>query len=219
MQYPIRINKYLRDKDFCSRREADKIIDEGCVFINNKTAQKGDLVYQEDHVTVKDYHKENIYLAYYKPRGLPTQDHPEKESVVTQWREQGIYPVGRLDKESEGLLFLTNDGRFAREVLSDKKEWEKEYLVTVREKINPDLLKVFADGMRSKTFGKLLPAKTQIINDNQIMITLREGKRHQIRVMLDEIRYTVVSLKRVRIGSVTLGDMSPGETRKIRWKK
>jgi 23S rRNA pseudouridine2604 synthase len=216
MEYPIRINKYLRDKGLASRREADKLVLAGLVFINRKRAENGQMVLEKDKVVVKGKQKEYKYLAYYKPRGLATQDLPNIESVITNWKKEGLYPVGRLDKESEGLILLTNDGRFAREVLSNKKDYEKEYLVAVKEPLREGIVKILASGMDTEAFGKLLPIKSKIINKNKISIILNEGKRHQIRVMLNELGYTVVLLKRVRIGKIKLENLNPGQIRPLK---
>jgi pseudouridine synthase len=214
--YPIRINKYLRDMGLASRREADKLVEAGQVFVNNKRVENGAMVNENDKVDVKGTHKDYVYLAYYKPRDLPTQDLPGKKSVITEWKGRGLYPIGRLDKSSEGLLLLTNDGRFAKEVLSDSKKYEKEYLVTVKEPLRAGVVRIFASGMETQALGKLLPAKSRILGDSKIQIILNEGKRHQIRVMLNELNYTINSLKRVRIGTIKLESLKPGETRAIR---
>ena len=218
MEFPIRINKYLRDKNLASRREADKLVEAGLVFINGKRVESGTLVHSTDKVTVKENpnnKKELQYIAFYKPKGLPTQDLPNRPSVISQWREKKVYPIGRLDKESEGLILLTNDGRFAREVLSAKDEFEKEYLVTVREPLRAGLEEIFASGMETDAFGKLRPVKSKILSRHSISMILNEGKRHQIRVMLSEMNYGVTSLKRIRIGKFTLGTLKPGESRAI----
>lgn len=225
IKYPIRINKYLRDMDLASRREADRLVSAGLVFVNGKRAENGLMVAEQDKVTVLDPPKPNgeggrqpkkyIYLAYYKPRDLPTQDLPGQRSVITDWKKQKIYPIGRLDKSSEGLLLLTNDGRFARKVLSEDAKWEKEYLATVKEPIHAGIVKIFQQGMETQALGKLLPAKTQLAGDKKLRIVLREGRHHQIRVMLSEMNYTINSLKRVRIGNIKLGTLKPGETRVI----
>ena len=218
IKYPIRINKYLRDKGLASRREADKLVESGLVFVNGKRVESGTMVTEKDKVVLKEskgqQKKEYKYLAYYKPRNLPTQDLPGRQSVITVWKEQGVYPVGRLDKSSEGLLLLTNDGRFAREVLSDSK-YDKEYLVTVKEPLRIGVVKIFKEGMDTQSLGKLLPAKARIINNSKIQVILSEGKRHQIRVMFNELNYTISSLKRIRIGDIKIGDLKPGETRPI----
>lgn len=215
MKYPIRINKYLRDKNLASRREADKLVQDGLVFINGKRAENGVLVKNGDNVSIRGPKKEYKYLAYYKPQGLATQDIAGRRSVISEWKKEGLYPVGRLDKESEGLMFLTNDGRFVRAILSGNVKYEKEYRVIVRESLRPGVVPIFKSGMQTQGLGKLLPAKAAIINPNIIRIILNEGKRHQIRVMLSELRYTIVSLKRVRIGEIRLGDLKPGQTRPV----
>ncbi|MCX6724418.1 MAG: pseudouridine synthase [Candidatus Staskawiczbacteria bacterium] len=219
MEYPIRINKYLRDKGLASRREADKLVESGLVFVNGKRVESGTMVNEKDNVVVKKPKglpaKEYKYLAYYKPRNLPTQDLPGKESVITIWKKEGLYPIGRLDKSSEGLLLLTNDGRFAREVLSNSEKYEKEYLVSVKEPLRTGIIKIFQAGMETQALGQLLPAKAQIAGEKKLRLFLREGKRHQVRVMLSELGYTISSLKRVRIGQIKVGDLKPGETRSL----
>lgn len=213
MEYPIRINKYLQAVGLASRREADKLVEGGLVFINGKRVENGTLVRDGDNVVVKGARKQYQYLAYYKPQGLATQDLTGKESVITQWKKRGLYPIGRLDKESEGLMILTNDGRFAREVLSGSSKYEKEYIVTTKESLRAGIPAIFKSGMQTKNLGKLLPAKAKIINRTTIRVILNEGKRHQIRIMLSELHCTVTSLKRVRIGDIKLGSLKPGQTR------
>lgn len=215
MDYPIRINKYLRDIGLVSRREADKLVEDGFVLVNGKSVDKGFIVNKGDKVTTKGERKRYRYLAYYKPRGLATQDLPSKRSVITDWKDKGLYPVGRLDKESEGLLLLTNDGRFTTEILSKKDKYEKEYLVTVRENLRLEVINIFRSGMKTEALGKLLPIKADILDEKTIRMILNEGKRHQIRVMLNDLSYTIVSLKRIRIGNIELGDLMPGGTRPI----
>ncbi|HEY4506685.1 MAG TPA: pseudouridine synthase [Candidatus Paceibacterota bacterium] len=209
----IRINKYLRDKGLASRREADKLIEDGFVIVNKKKAIQGMMVDEGDEVVVRGKAKNYQYLAYYKPRGLSTQDKAGRENVVDQWKDRGLYPVGRLDKESEGLLVLTNDGRVSRDLLSEK--YPKEYVVSVREKLRSGIPAILKSGMHTKTLGKLLPAESKIMGSHSIRIILHEGKKHQIRIMLSELKYTVVSLKRVAIGKIKLGNLQPGQTRTL----
>lgn len=215
MEHSIRINKYLAASGQASRREADKLVESGLVFINGKRAKNGMMVNEGDDVVVKGERKKFQYLAYNKPRGLATQDLAGKESVITEWEDRGIYPIGRLDKESEGLMILTNDGRFAREVLSGNSKYEKEYVVSVKESLRAGIPAILKSGMQTKSLGKLLPAKSQIISRTTIRIILNEGKRHQIRIMLSELHCTVVSLKRVRIGNIRLGTLKPGQVRSL----
>ncbi len=198
-----------------SRREADKLVEDGKVFLNGQRATSGMMVKEGDKVELKGQQKKFQYLAYYKPRGLATQDLAGKKSVITDWADKGIYPIGRLDKESEGLLLLTNDGRFAREVLGQDSKWEKEYVVKVKENLRVGIPKIFNSGMSTKSLGQLLSAKASIVNPHTLTVILVEGKRHQIRVMLSELKYTISSLKRVRIGNIKLGNLKAGETRVI----
>ncbi len=216
--YPIRINKYLRDKNMASRREADLLIEKGLVMVNGKVACKGLMIEENDEVILTGKRKKYKYFAYYKPRGLSTQDFPGEESVITKWKSRGLFPIGRLDKASEGLIILTNDGRITRNILSKKEKYEKEYIVETKEALKPEIVNVFKKGMKTKKLGKLLPVKAQIIEQNTVKMILREGKKHQIRVMLKELSYTVTRLKRTRIGDITLGNLKPGGIRKINIK-
>ncbi|OGN05749.1 MAG: hypothetical protein A2831_03670 [Candidatus Yanofskybacteria bacterium RIFCSPHIGHO2_01_FULL_44_17] len=211
----MRINKYLRDKGLASRREVDKLVKDGLVFVNGKRAENGMLLNETDDVAIKGKPKEYQYLAYYKPRGLATQDFADRTSVIKTWKKDGLYPIGRLDKESEGLLILTNDGRLAREILSENPKYEKEYIVTVKEHLRAGIPAIFESGMQTSILGKLLPAKTKIISPTTLRVILNEGKKHQIRIMLNDLHYTISSLKRVRIGHIRLGNLRPGQTRSV----
>lgn len=216
MEYPIRINKYLRDKGVASRREADGLIAGGLVFINKKRVGKGVMVNEGDKVTVKGKQKDYQYFAYYKPAGLATQDLAGRRSVIAEWKKKQLYPIGRLDKESEGLLLLTNDGRFASQVLSNNLKYEKEYLVVVKEPLREGIVAIFKSGMETESLGKLLPARARLLSKTKLSVVLDEGKKHQIRVMLNDLSYTIVSLKRIRIGDIRIGDLKPGETRALK---
>lgn len=211
----LRINKYLRDKGLASRREADKLVEDGLVFVNNKRAAMGMLIKESDNVEVRGKPKTYQYLAYYKPRGLATQDFAGKTTVITEWKKKGLYPIGRIDKDSEGLLILTNDGRLTGEILSENPKYEKEYVVTVKEHLRAGIPAIFVSGMQTKVLGKLLPAKAKIVNPTTLRVILNEGKKHQIRIMLNDLHYTISSLKRVRIGHIKLGNLKPGQTRII----
>ena len=216
INYPLRINKYLRDKGFASRREADELISAGKVLVNGVVAKTGMLVHESDKVVLNQPHKKTyIYLAYNKPRGLPTQGLKGDRSVITDWQKKDIFPVGRLDKMSEGLLILTNDGRVTTKLLGPEVMVEKEYIATVRENLRAGVVAIFKKGMETVPLGKLLPADATIIDPNTIKIVLREGKHHQIRVMLGDLGYTITSLKRVRIAHIKLGNLELGETRSL----
>jgi len=220
LDYPIRINKYLRDKGFASRREADELISAGNVLINGAVAKTGMLVHESDQIVLNQPHpKKYIYLAYHKPRGLPTQGLKEDRSVIDDWQKKGLFPVGRLDKMSEGLLILTNDGRVTTKILGAETQFEKEYIATVRENLRAGVVAIFKKGMETVPLGKLLPADATLIDSHTIKIILHEGKHHQIRVMLGDLGYTITSLKRVRIGHISLDNLERGETRPLNKKE
>lgn len=214
--YPLRINKYLRNKGIASRREADELVSAGNILVNGVVAKRGCLVHESDTVTLREPHpKKYIYLAYHKPPGISTQGLKGERSVIADWEKKGLFPVGRLDKMSEGLLILTNDGRVTTQVLGTEAGLEKEYIAVVRERLRAGVVAIFKKGMSTDALGKLLPADAMLVDPHTIKIVLREGKHHQIRVMLAELGYTITSLKRVRIGHILLGDLKPGETRSL----
>ena len=216
MEYPIRINKYLRDTGLASRRESDRLIKNGYVLVNGKRATLGMVINANDKVVVNEgsNKKKLTYLAYYKPRGMATQGLNNQESVISNWQPKGIFPIGRLDKESEGLLILTNDGRITSKILGNEEKFEKEYIVEVKEKLSNNIPGIFKKGMHTE-IGDLLPAQAKVLTDHRLSVILHEGKKHQIRVMLSELGYTVTLLKRVRIGDIKLGNLKPGETREF----
>lgn len=216
MIYPIRLNKYLRDQGFASRREADELINNGLVLVNGKKATLGLIINKNDQVEIKKgQNKQYIYLAYNKPRGLATQSLKGEESVITIWKKKGVFPIGRLDKESEGLLILTNDGRIVEKFLNKDYKIEKEYIVKTQEEIREGIPKILNKGMQTKSLGLLLPAKAKIIDNRTIQIILQEGKKHQIRVMLGELKLTVVFLKRIRIGEISLRNLKIDQSRPL----
>lgn len=211
----LRLNARMRDLGLASRREADALIENGKVFVNGRRAVLGTLVTEADKIEVKGSAKEQLYFAYNKPRGLPTQGMPGEETVVTMAKEEGLFPVGRLDKDSCGLLILTNDGRATTKILGEESLIEKEYLVSTKEAIRAGIPDIFAKGMHTETFGVLRPAKATIVNEHKIRIVLTEGKKHQVRVMLSELGLTVNELVRTRIGPVELGKLGKNKTRPL----
>jgi len=216
MEFPLRINKYLRDTQATTRKKADELVSAGRVLVNGSRAVLGMQISASDKVEVRgEKPRSHAYLAYYKPRGLPTQAPKGVASVITEWAGKGLFPIGRLDKESEGLLILTDDGRVANWLLGAKSGVEKEYLVKVREKLRAGVTTIFSRGMNTEPFGKLLPAEAKILAPHLLSVILHEGKKHQIRVMLAELGYTIERLKRVRVGKFQLKNLKPGETRKL----
>lgn len=193
---PIRINVFLRDEGIGSRRTIDEYITQGFVTINKKQATLGSKVIHNDVVTVKSIAKDSVYALYHKPRG-----------EVTGRIEQlpGCEPLGRLDKESEGLLLYSNDYRVVDALLNPKFAREKEYDVTIREKATPRVITLLKKGIRTQE-AQYAPVKAvNIYNEGySLKIILTEGKKHEIRRMLNALNLTVASLKRVRIMSFVI---------------
>ena len=198
-----RINAFLRDEGIGSRRTIDSYIEKGYVTINGKPATLGSKVKKGDTVAVKELHKELRYALYYKPRGEVTGRHPELPDCE---------PLGRLDKESEGLLLYSNDYRLADALLHPRHGREKEYEVTVREKCTPRVVTILKRGIRTQE-AEYAPVKSvSIYNEGRsLKIVLTEGKKHEIRRMLNALNLTVLSLKRVRILSFVIHGLKSGQ--------
>ena len=217
IKYPIRINRYLAQKGMATRRGADELIDAGLVRLNGKKAELGSRVESADTVEVlkegRPDTKQFVYIAYNKPVGIITHSpQGDEQSIEEVAGFPGTFPVGRLDKASEGLIILTNDGRVTERLLHPRYAHEKEYLVTVREDILPAVKHALEDGVRSE--GEWLKAKKVfILGPHKLSIILTEGKKHHIRRMLSEAHLTVESLVRTRIMGVYLGALKPGKSR------
>jgi len=203
--YPMRINKYLAMKQIATRRGADELVEKKKVFINGKLAVLGSKVSKTDKVEVKGAEKKAYkYFAYNKPIGTET-DSPTA----------GLFPVGRLDKASHGLLILTNDGRITDGLLNPKFDHEKEYVVKTKQKLRSNFKEKMEAGVQIEDY-KTKPCKVTIVNDNTFRVTLTEGKKHQIRRMCVALFQDVQDLKRVRVMNVELGKLSLKATREIK---
>lgn len=215
--FPMRLNRYLAKRGVATRREADALIEAGRVIVNGQKATLGMKVLETDQVTLENANRRHhTYLAYYKPRGIITHSPQGKREYAISdiTRKSDLFPIGRLDKDSEGLIILTNDGRITERLLHPRFAHEKEYEVTVQETIDVTKLPYLEAGLMEE--GDLLTAKSaRITNKNTLTIILTEGKKHQIRRMLSAIHLTVTSLKRVRIMEVRLGALNPGQSRPI----
>ncbi len=193
---PVRINVLLRDHGIGSRRDIDEHIKKGNVMINGEMASLGTKVTNKDVVTVKTVTKDLLYALYHKPRGEITSRLPELP---------GCEPLGRLDKESEGLLLYTNDYRVVDALLNPKFAREKEYEVTIREKATPRVVTLLKKGIVAQEAAYAPVKAVSIYNEgHSIKIILTEGKKHEIRRMLNALNLTVLSLKRVRILSFVI---------------
>lgn len=223
--YPMRINKYLAHKNYCTRRAADELISGGKVLINGRRAQLGDKVQESDKVEVRFRAKKYAYYAYHKPRGIATHSSGEHESDIKEtFPVKGVFPIGRLDKDSHGLIILTDDGRITDKLLNPEFEHEKEYVVKTQEALREGFPARMARGVDIGLPGQGLPGqggyvtkpcKVRSLGPKSFSIVLSEGKKHQIRRMCAALGATVVELKRVRILNVRLGDLKEGAHRAI----
>lgn len=214
----IRLNKYIADSGHCSRREADALIEKGQVTIEGKTATLGDRVFSGQTVAVAGTslapNDDLVYLAVNKPAGITcTTDLHRGDNIIT-WLgfPQRVFPVGRLDRDSEGLIFLTNDGNIVNKILRAGNAHEKEYLVTVAQPITPEFLLTMASGVPIlNTVTK--PCRVVKKDGYTFRITLSQGLNRQIRRMCEYLGYEVRRLIRVRIMHVTLGNLKSGAWR------
>lgn len=219
--YPMRINKYLAHKNYTTRRQADHLIEKGYVTINGHVAVLGDKVNEGDMVevdkTVMKKKQENyFYFVYHKPVGIVSHS-PEKGQrgieEIFHFRTR-LFPIGRLDQDSHGLIILTNDGRITQKILNPQFAHEKEYIVETSKPITDDALSRMAGGMQLED-GTTRPCKVERVGPKKFRIILTEGKKRQIRRMCEMLRYTVVDLCRVRIMHIPLGDLKPGQYRRL----
>ena len=220
----MRLNKRLVELGYCSRRNADKLISEGRVKVNGNIAVLGEQVEGNDDIEVdneiiaKD--NEKILIAYNKPRGVVcTESNIEKsEKISDKIKEFGfgkrLFTIGRLDKDSTGLILITNDGDLAREITNTHRDYEKEYEVRVNKPITNDFLKKIEKGVILKDINKMTKAcKTHRfgLEEYRFSITITQGLNRQVRRMCKELGYHVVDLKRTRIMNLKLGNLKTGE--------
>lgn len=217
-QSDISLNKFISETGFCSRREADKLIAEGRVTVNRKLPKLGNRVTYDDVIkidgqTLKQKDKP-IYIAFNKPIGVSsTTDQKDKYNIIDYINHpKRIFPIGRLDKPSEGLIFLTNDGDIVNKILRAGNNHEKEYIVTVDKPITPDFIKRMSNGI------KILDTVTQkcfVKQESKFVfrIILTQGLNRQIRRMCEVLGYHVTKLVRIRIMNITLSGIAPGKWR------
>ncbi len=212
------LNKYISETGFCSRREADKYIDQLRVTINGKEATKGNRVAEGDTVLVdgEPIKKKQtaIYLALYKPKGVTcTTDLKDKTNIIDFVNfKTRVFPIGRLDKRSEGLIFLTNDGDIVNKILRAGNQHEKEYIVTVDKPINLEFIQKMRAGVRILgTITNKCFVKQE--GPNRFKIILTQGLNRQIRRMCEALGYNVEALKRTRIMNMTLSGLPLGKWR------
>lgn len=217
----MRINKYLSQIGICSRREADKLVDSRRVKVNNEIAILGTKIKEGDKITIdnkliKPQKKKTILIAFYKPRGIvcTTNRLIEKNNIIDYINfPERIFPVGRLDKLSEGLILLTNEGSLVNKILRSRNNKEKEYLVEVNKNITPDFIRQMSNGIPVlNTVTK--NCKLVKVSSTTFKIILTQGLNRQIRRMCEFLGYKVISLKRIRIMNIKL-DVEIGKWRHL----
>lgn len=219
-----RLNKAISETGYCSRRAADKLIEEGKVKVNGKSPELGTKVTENDTISVNGTiitkEVESVYLAFHKPIGITctTERHINGNIIDYINYPERIFPIGRLDKPSEGLIFMTNDGDIVNKILRSKNSHEKEYIVSVNKKITPDFIQKMGNGipiLETVTHK----CKVKAINDTTFNIVLTQGLNRQIRRMCNYLGYEVKTLKRIRIMNIALGSLKAGEFRSFSEKE
>ncbi len=225
LTYPARINKYMAAKKLASRREADRLVEAGSVLINGKKAKLGDKVNKGDKVELaqaayKATEASRVYIAFNKPIGVVTHSPQEGEKAIEdvfKYEKTKVYPLGRLDKESHGLILMTNDGRVTERLLSPEYDHEKEYVIKVNKPLTEGVLSRLSRGIKLED-GEITK-RAEILSEpfiKTLRLVITEGRRHQIRRMLAALGYDVEDLKRVRVMNIELGDLGSGAHREIK---
>ena len=221
----IRLNKYLSEIGHCSRRAADKLIDQGRIQVNGKAVVMGQKVSPQDRIEVdgilvENHQEGSVYIAFNKPKGIvcTTDTRVEKDNIIDYINYPSrIFPIGRLDKMSEGLILLTNDGDIVNKILRARNNHEKEYIVTVNKPVTEEFVEKMGSGVPIlDTVTK--PCFVEQIHKKQFRIILTQGLNRQIRRMCEFLEYRVVELKRVRIMNLKL-DTKVGRYRDLTKKE
>ncbi len=224
IDFPIRINRYLYLKNICSRREADRFIEKGFILVNGKKAVLGQKLQKTDEVVLNEKAKKKlqgkILIAFYKPVGVvshnPENDQKEPNDFLPF--SEKLSPIGRLDRASEGLLLLSNDGKLFDKMLNPKFSHQKEYEVETDKRVDKNFIKKMESGVNIEGY-KTRPAKIKKIFPRAFNVILTEGKKHQIRRMCAALGLQVQKLKRIRFMNIKLGNLKEGAFRKIEGKE
>jgi len=220
---PTRLNKFISETGICSRRQADQWIAEGRVTINGRRAELGTQVNEGDEVRVNGRvvgarKKSHVYIALNKPVGITctTERHIEDNIIDFIGHAERIFPIGRLDKDSNGLILLTSNGDIVNEILRSENNHEKEYLVSVDKPLTPAFLSGMAGGVRLTELKQTTKhCRVSRVGDRSFRITLTQGLNRQIRRMCEAFGYEVRRLQRVRIINIRLGELKPGRWRDL----
>lgn len=216
----IRLNKFISETGFCSRREADKLIEAGRVTVDGIIAEMGTKVSENANVKIDGKPikrvEELVYIALNKPVGITCTTEKKVKGNIVDFvnHEKRIFPIGRLDKDSQGLILLTNDGDIVNKILRAGNNHEKEYIVTVDKPINEKFIKDMSNGVR--ILGTITKkCKVRKINESTFNIILTQGMNRQIRRMCEALGYNVIKLKRIRIMNIKLGNLKIGQWRNL----
>ena len=217
----ISLNKYISSTGMCSRREADRLIEQGKVTLNGQTAQKGNRVEDGDEVKINGKalkeHPELVYLAFHKPAGITsTTDRKDKDNIIDFINyPKRIFPIGRLDKASTGLILLTNDGDIVNDILREENNHDKEYIVSVDKPVTNQFIKKMSNGL--PILGTITKnCEVQKISPKVFRIVLTQGLNRQIRRMCEYLGYQVLTLKRIRIMNIYLEGLKVGQYRELK---
>lgn len=224
-----RIQKIIADAGYCSRRKAEELISQGRVKLNGRPIKLGDKASPKDIISIDDQRlyipkkKNKLYIMLNKPRGYVTtvSDELGRKSVMEllDGIEERVYPVGRLDKNTEGLLLFTNDGKFSNDIMHPSKHISKTYRVTVRPDISEEQLVQLSTGIELDG-KKTLPATVTVVTKEEnrvvLLMTIKEGRNRQIRRMCEAVGLEVARLRRISIGPLKLGMLKPGTWRKLK---
>lgn len=224
-----RIQKIIADAGYCSRRKAEELISQGRVKLNGRPIKLGDKASPKDIISIDDQRlyipkkKNKLYIMLNKPRGYVTtvSDELGRKSVMELLDsiEERVYPVGRLDKNTEGLLLFTNDGKFSNDIMHPSKHISKTYRVTVRPDISEEQLVQLSTGIELDG-KKTLPATVTVVTKEEnrvvLLMTIKEGRNRQIRRMCEAVGLEVARLRRISIGPLKLGMLKPGTWRELK---
>lgn len=220
MAQTIRINKFFTEQGICSRREADRLVESGLITINGRVAKLGDQVEPSDVIAregrVLPWGRASLYIKYHKPVGVTTtsESHVPRNIIAEIGHPERIFPIGRLDKDSSGLILLTNDGDIVNEILRAEFGHEREYLVRVDRPFDQTFLDHMAEGvviLGSRT----KPCRMSRVGRDRFRIVLTEGRNRQIRRMCQALGYRVIMLHRTRIMHITVDGLSAGEWKEL----
>ncbi len=210
-----RIQKLLSNYGYCSRRQAEELIRQGRVSVNNKVASLGGIASDDDRICVDNKpikRQARVYLAFNKPLACVTASRDRKFRTVMDYIriKQRVFPIGRLDYNTSGLLLLTNDGDFANSIMHPRYEIEKTYLIETDKPVRQGEIRLIEAGIRLED-GKTSPARLKKHSPVLLELTIHEGKKHIVRRIFQKLGFKVKSLKRIKIGGLGLGNLKPGK--------